>query len=230
MVSCKVNPARCAADALAETDFVLSLVTADQALAVATSYAAFLKKGALWIDMNSVAPATKREASRVIENVGGSYLDAAILAPVQPAELNAPILVSGAQSTPALAALVDFGFTGARSVGIEIGKASAIKMIRSIMVKGIEALTAEMMEAAKAAGVVDEVLNSLNASTPPIDWQERAAYNLERMATHGARRAAEMEESAATLLDLGVEPTMTRGTVLRQSEAAARVASKRDVA
>jgi 3-hydroxyisobutyrate dehydrogenase-like beta-hydroxyacid dehydrogenase len=113
------------------------------------------------------------------------------------------------------------GFTDVRVVGAEVGRASAIKMIRSVMVKGIEALSAEMMLAAAAAGVTDEVLASLDASEQAKPWAERVAYNVERMTTHGARRAAEMEESAKTLTALGVEPVMTSGTVERQRRAAA---------
>lgn len=230
MVSCGVEPAGDARRALEHADAVLSLVTADQAQAAASSYAPFLKEGALWIDMNSVAPATKRGASDQIVSHGGSYVDAAILSPVRPSAMGVPVLLSGPAQSAALELLAEFGFTNIRSAGSEIGTAAAIKMVRSIMIKGIEALTAEMMEAASAANVVDEVLSSLNASTPPADWRERATYNLERMATHGARRAAEMEEVVATLLDLGVEPTMARAAVFRQSEAAMEKASKRDVA
>jgi hypothetical protein len=90
------------------------------------------------------------------------------------------------------------------------------------MVKVIEALTVEMMLAAEAAGVADEVLASLDASEKPRPWAQRAAYNLERMATHGHRRAAEMEESVRTLAALGVEPIMTAGTVRRQREQAGK--------
>ena len=230
MVSCGVQPTTDARSALENADVALSLVTADQAEKAAQAYAPFLKLGALWIDMNSVAPSTKRSASEHITSHGGSYVDAAILAPVQPSALSVPVLLSGHRQAEAAAALADAGFANVSSAGDEIGKASAIKMIRSVMVKGIEALTAEMMEAAQKADVADEVLGSLNASASASDWRERAAYNLERMARHGARRAAEMEEVAATLLDLGVEPTMTRGTVQRQSEAALRATQKRDVA
>ena len=118
--------------------------------------------------------------------------------------------------------LAELGFTNLRIVGAEVGRASAIKMIRSVMVKGIEALTDEMMAAAAAAGVADEVLASLDASEAARPWAQRAAYNLERMATHGARRAAEMEESAKTLQSLGVEPLLTRATVQRQRAAATK--------
>ena len=221
MAEAGVFAAANAAEALAGAPLVLSLVTADQALAVARDYAPFLAPGALWCDLNSVAPETKRAAAMAIEAAGGRYVDVAVLAPVDPARLNVPLLVAGAGADEAVAALSAVGFAKVRSVGVEVGRASAIKMIRSVMVKGVEALTAEMMLAAEAAGVVDEVLASLDASEKAHGWAERAAYNLERMATHGVRRAAEMEEAARTLAALGVEPVMTTGTVRRQHIAAA---------
>jgi 3-hydroxyisobutyrate dehydrogenase-like beta-hydroxyacid dehydrogenase len=205
-----------AADALAGADLVFSLVTADAALAAAQDYAPLLKPGALWCDMNSVAPETKCLAALAVEAVGGRYVDVAVLAPVDPARLAVPLLLSGPAAGEAEIALRAAGFAQIRVVGAEVGRASAIKMIRSVMVKGIEALTAEMMLAARAADVEDEVLASLDASEKARSWYDRAAYNLERMVTHGARRAAEMEESTKTLVALGVEPLMTRGTVARQ--------------
>ena len=211
-----------AAAALGGAPLVLSLVTADQALAAAEVCAPHLAPGALWCDGNSVAPATKRAAAAAVEAAGGRYVDMAVLAPVDPARLAVPVLLSGEAALDAQSALAALGFTNIRVVGSQVGEASAIKMIRSVMVKGIEALTDEMMAAASAAGVTDEVLASLDASDKPQGWPQRAAYNLERMATHGARRAAEMEESAKTLLALGVEPLMTRSTVQRQRDAAAQ--------
>lgn len=211
-----------AAEALAGAPLVISLVTADQALSAARAYAAHLAPGALWCDGNSVAPETKRAAAAAIDAAGGHYVDMAVLAPVDPAALRVPLLLAGEHAAEAETRLRALGFTSIRIVGSEIGHASAIKMIRSVMVKGIEALTDEMMQAAEAAGVADEVLASLDASEKPEPWAVRAAYNRERMATHGARRAAEMEQSAATLSALGIEPVMTRGTVQRQRAAAGR--------
>jgi len=205
-----------ARDALISADLVLSLVTADSALAVAEDYAGWLREGALFCDMNSVAPQTKRAAAHAVEAAGGRYVDVAVLAPVHPARLKVPLLVSGPAAPEAAQALGEAGFVNVRVVGDEVGRASAIKMIRSVMVKGVEALTAEMMLAATRAGVVEDVLASLDASEKTDSWLSRAAYNIERMTTHGLRRAAEMEESARTLEDLGVEPLMTRGTVARQ--------------
>lgn len=211
-----------AEDALSDADIVLCLVTADSALPAARDYAALIKPNALWCDMNSVAPDTKRAAALAIEAAGGRYVDVAVLAPVNPARMNVPLLLSGKAAGPAETLLRAAGFSNARIVGSDIGRASAIKMIRSIMVKGIEALTAEMMLAASAAGVVDEVLSSLDASEKPQSWFARAGYNIERMTTHGARRAAEMEESCKTLIGLGIEPVMTSGTVTRQREQAGK--------
>lgn len=228
-----VNPARRAAmeeagvvacatadSALAPAGLVLSLVTADAALPVAHDYAALLAPGALFCDMNSVAPETKRAAAAAVEAAGAHYVDVAVLAPVHPARLKVPLLVAGPRAEEAALALREAGFVNVRVVGEEVGRASAIKMIRSVMVKGIEALTAEMVLAATRAGVVDEVLASLDASEKGDSWFVRAPYNIERMATHGLRRAAEMEESAKTLAALGVEPLMTGGTVARQRQQA----------
>ena len=195
---------------------VLSLVTADQALAAAENAAPHIAAGALYCDMNSVAPATKRRAAMVIEKAGGRYVDVAVMAPVDPARLAVPLLMSGPPAEEGAAALKNAGFTHVKVIAGEVGRASSVKMIRSVMVKGIEALTAEMMLAARAADVEREVLASLGDN-----WREKAAYNLERMATHGTRRAAEMEESAKTLTALGIDPVMTRGTIIRQREMAA---------
>jgi 3-hydroxyisobutyrate dehydrogenase-like beta-hydroxyacid dehydrogenase len=206
------------AQALAGAGLVLSLVTADQAVAAVKESAPNLQPGAIWCDMNSVAPETKREAAKAIEAFNGRYVDVAVLSPVHPADLAVPLLLSGDCAADAERMLHDIGFSNLQCVGAEIGRASSIKMIRSIMIKGIEALNAEMMAGAWAAGVFDEVIASLDASEQTMTWQTRSAYNLERMATHGLRRAAEMEEVAKTLIALGVEPVMTKGTIRRQRE------------
>ncbi len=204
------------ADAVRDAPLILSLVTADQALAVATAAAAIIAPGALYCDMNSVAPDTKRAAAAVIDAAGGCYVDVAVMAPVDPARLSVPLLVSGMQAEAAKTALTALGFTRIDIVGGEIGRASSIKMIRSVMVKGIEALTAECALAATAAGVSAEVLASLDASDRARPWAARVDYNLDRMMIHGLRRAAEMEEVVKTLDALGTGSAMTRGTVLRQ--------------
>jgi 3-hydroxyisobutyrate dehydrogenase-like beta-hydroxyacid dehydrogenase len=205
-----------AAEALAGATAVLSLVSADQALPAALACAGLLAPNALWLDMNSVAPATKRDAATAIEAAGGRYVDVAVMAQVDPLRLAVPLFVSGSHADAGAAMLTAIGFSDVRVVGDRIGAASAIKMIRSVMVKGLEALTTECVLAAEAAGVRDVVIASLDASWPGTGWAAKADYNLDRMMVHGLRRAAEMEEAVKTLDALGTGSTMTRGTVERQ--------------
>jgi 3-hydroxyisobutyrate dehydrogenase-like beta-hydroxyacid dehydrogenase len=199
--------------AVTGADAILSLVTADQALAAAQETATSIARDALFFDMNSVAPDTKREAASAIHAAGGRYVDVAIMAPVNPQKLAVPLLVSGPHAEAGVAALMTLGFSNVRSVGDQVGRASTIKMLRSVMYKGVEALTAECLIACERAGVTDEVLGSFGN-----DWSSGADYRLDRMMMHGTRRSAEMAESVKTLEALGVEPLMTRGTVERQRE------------
>jgi 3-hydroxyisobutyrate dehydrogenase-like beta-hydroxyacid dehydrogenase len=204
--------------ALHGAQLILSLVTADQAGEVAKSAARSVAPGAIFCDLNSVSPGTKQAGAEAVERGGGRYVDIAIMAPVNPARLGVPLLLSGPSATEAHRLLCALGFSNARVIGSKVGQASAVKMIRSVIVKGIEALTAEAMLAAEAAGIAGEVLQSLDDSDRRSSWADRADYNLERMMTHGVRRAAEMEEVAATLEALGTEPLLTRATTQRQRD------------
>ena len=167
------------------------------------------------------------ETVSLIEAAGGRYVDVAVMAPVDKG-LGVPLLVSGPHALAAQPLLEALGFADVRVVGDEVGRASAIKMIRSVMIKGIEALSDECAAAAEAAGVLDEVVASLDASEKRAGWADRFAYNRERMAAHGLRRAAEMKEVASTLRGLGVEPVMSEATVRRQHAAGAQGQTRRN--
>ena len=197
---------------------ILSLVTTGEALNAAQDAAKHIAAGSIYFDMNSVSPATKRSAAKVIEAAGGYYVDAAVMSPVHSARLAAPVLLSGPHGSKGERVLREIGFESLRCVGSQVGDASAIKMVRSVLVKGIEALTAEAMMAAFAAGVAEEVLNSLDASELNMSWSDRANYNLDRMMLHGSRRADEMDEVVRTLESLGVEAALTRETARKQRE------------
>ncbi len=211
-----VTGAATLADAMSLATSVISVVTADEALSAAQNAAQHICPDAYYFDMNSVAPDTKRAAALAIEGRGGCYVDVAVMAPVYPAQLAVPLRLSGPHAHAGASLLRQLGFSDVGVLAGDVGRASSVKMIRSVMIKGIEALTAEMLLAGDAAGVSDEVLASLGG-----DWATSAAYNLERMTTHGLRRAAEMEEAVKTLVALGIDPVMTRGTVIRQRGMAA---------
>lgn len=207
------------ADAVAQADAVFSTVTAGSALAVAEAVAGIPadERPVLqtFFDMNSVAPSTKQQEASLLEAVGVAYIDTAVMAPIHPRLHRTPILLAGPDAQDQLQRLTGWGMD-AQVVGSAVGRASSIKMLRSVMIKGLEALTAEMGLAAEKAGVSEEVIASLNASFPGTDWGQKTAYNLERMTTHGVRRAEEMEEVVKTLRDLGISPELTEGTVRRQ--------------
>lgn len=206
-----VTEAETIADALAGADAVFCVVTADQALAAAEAAAPLLAKGALWFDCNSCSPGTKRRAAKAIEATGGRYVDVAVMAPVNPKKHHVPLLISGPHAEVADSVLRALDMKP-RCVGDDIGRASSIKMLRSVMIKGMEALVAECFLSARRAGVEEEVIGSLEASDPDIKWRSRGAYNLERMMVHGARRAAEMEEVARTVNELGLGGDMAAAT------------------
>ncbi len=212
MAKCGVGLGEDCGEVLATCDVILSLVTADQALDAAREYAPYLPQEAMWLDMNSVAPQTKAMAAEAIEAVNVRYIDVAIMAPVDQG-LDVPLLVAGNKADKAVEILETLGFTDARAVGKTVGRASAIKLCRSIMVKGVEALTAEMVLAASQAGVLDEVFDSLDASEKQVSWAERANYNLDRILIHGGRRSAEMIEAAEMLRSMGAMAAMSDQTV-----------------
>ena len=199
------------AAALADARAVFCLVTADRAVEAAEQAAPFLRPGAFWFDGNSCSPGAKRRAAGIVAAAGARYVDVAIMAPVYPGRHRTPLLVAGPHADAAAAVLAALDMT-AKVAGAVVGDASSIKMIRSVMIKGMEALTAECLLAARRAGVEAQVLASLGASNPAIDWPRQAAYNLERMMVHGRRRAAEMHEVAATLAELGLPNGLARAT------------------
>lgn len=201
--------------ALVGADLVFCTVTADQAVNAAKAAAPELGQGAIWCDLNSCAPSSKHISANVIESAGGRYVDVAVMSPVHPKLNMSPLLVAGPHAVDT-AKLLESLPMSPRVIDGPVGAASSIKMIRSIMVKGLEALTAECTLAAVAAGVEEEVLGSLMKSHPGTDWDVQAAYNFERSIVHGARRAAEMEEVVKTLSDLGLPQDMANSTILWQ--------------
>jgi 3-hydroxyisobutyrate dehydrogenase-like beta-hydroxyacid dehydrogenase len=211
-----VRCAGSAAEAVRGVDVVVSAVTAASSVEAAHSVKPHLARNPFFLDINSVSPGRKQETARLLGDAA-RYVDVAVLAPIHPARHQTPMLLAGPHTQEIAPVLGALGMR-ANVAGAEIGAAAAIKMVRSVMIKGIEALTLECFLAASRAGVVEEVAASMKNNYPGLDWAKIVPYNLERMAAHGERRAAEMEDSADTLRELGVEPLMTMATVRRQRE------------
>lgn len=201
-------------DATEGSLIIFSAVTAAESLNVAAAVAQYIGPQQLFLDLNSVSPNTKRAAMAEIEHAGGNYIDVAVMAPYPPARLKTPLLLSGVHARSVGEWLLTHGFNS-KVHSNTVGEASAIKMCRSVMIKGLEALTAECLSAARQYGVEKEVLTSLHASFPSLGWDAQFPhYLISRIAEHGKRRAEEMREVVKTLEDVGVAPNMSSGTVL----------------
>ncbi|GLU34167.1 DUF1932 domain-containing protein [Trinickia caryophylli] len=197
------------ADAIRGADLIVSAVTAASDLEVAAGVAAAIAPGQVFLDINSVSPATKTHGCTVIEAAGGRFVESAVMAPVPPYGIAVPMLLGGRDAEAVADALRALGFD-ARAVSTKVGVASAAKMCRSVMIKGIEALTVECLSAARVYGADEIVLASLRETFDKFRTNaDLPGYLISRVAEHGRRRAAEMREVAETLRDAGIEPSMS---------------------
>ncbi len=201
MVSAKVDAIR--PEMFGHADWIISAVTADQSLLAAESIAKHISQGQVYIDINSVSPSRKQATAALVAAKGAHYIDMAVMAPVIPKGHATPTLIAGERAEDIAETLTALGFDF-RNVGVEPGQATAIKMVRSLFVKGLEAITVETLLAAEASGCYDDILSSLRGSFPGLDWDTLPGYQFERSIRHGKRRAAEMRESAATISELGL--------------------------
>jgi len=206
-----------AADAARGADIIVSAVTAASSLEAARSVEPHLTGNPYFLDINSVSPGRKKETETLLGSKA-RYVDVAILAPIHPARHQTPLLLAGPHAETVMPLLIDELEMRGAIAGDEVGQAAGLKMIRSVMIKGIEALTLECFLAARRYGIVDEVAASLKNNYPTLDWNKVIEYNIERMASHGVRRADEMDQVAATLRELGIEPLMASATSTRQRE------------
>lgn len=206
--------------AAAGADILISAVTASAAETVARQAAAYLKPGQVFLDINSAAPTTKKRAAHHVEAVGASYVEGAVMAAVAKPGIQVSILAGGRAAAATAGKLNALGMN-LTAVSIEHGRASAMKLCRSIMIKGIEALIVECAAASKAWDVEKEVFDSLTGTFPSIDWPAQAEYMAERVATHGIRRASEMREAAEMLADLGRNADLARAVADAQQRGAA---------
>jgi 3-hydroxyisobutyrate dehydrogenase-like beta-hydroxyacid dehydrogenase len=211
-----VKPADTFDSAVEDASLVISAVTAASSADVARAASQTLHAGQIFLDINSCSPATKRGNAQAVQSSGADYVEAAVMAPVPPQRLKVPMLLGGRRAAELEPVLRRLGLN-ATTVSDQIGVASAVKMCRSIIIKGLESLTIESMLAARRFGAEQEVLASLQATFPQMGWQDKLPdYLVSRVAEHGRRRAAEMREVAHTLEDVGMEPTMALATALRQ--------------
>jgi len=214
--SAKVRACDDLAEAVRCADLVISAVTASCAADVARSTAPFLRSGQIYLDINSVSPDTKLSIASVLNESPASFVEAAVMAPVSPQRLKVPMLLGGAHAAMAAERLAAIGLN-VKAISDRVGVASAIKMCRSIIIKGLEAITMESMFTARRYGAEKQVLDSLAATYPGMGWDATLPdYLISRVAEHGKRRAAEMREAAQAVADAGLEPLTALASAQRQ--------------
>ena len=197
------------AEAVAGQDLVICAVTAGSAVQAARASMAGLKRGAFYVDVNSVSPGTKRHVWEIVKNACGRFVEASIMSTISPRGLRSPILLGGRYTAEFSAAMAPLGLD-LTPVGEDVGRAASIKMCRSIVIKGLEAIMVDLARAAPRAGVGEGVLASLAASYPGMPWADIMGYMPPRVARHGQRRAAEMREAALMLEELGLSGAFAR--------------------
>ncbi|HTO47683.1 MAG TPA: DUF1932 domain-containing protein [Burkholderiales bacterium] len=205
---------------LERADVVIAAVTASQAHAVAVEAAGSIRPGTWFVDLNSASPGTKADSSRLIDGAGGRFVESAVMTSVPPYGIKVPMLLGGvhAQAIKALLAPLDFNM---EVVADRVGVASAIKMCRSIVIKGLEAIVVESFTTARRYGVEAHVLASLRETFPTLDWEQQGSYLFSRAAQHGKRRAEEMREVAITVREAGFDPQLSAAIAAKQDEVAA---------
>lgn len=217
--------------AVSGASLVVSAVTAAQDVAAAESVAAHLESDAFFLDLNSVSPSVKQQAQAVIGTGRGRYVEAVVMAPIAPKRIASPILLGGPHAREFATLAQEIGFSGAHVFSDAVGQASAAKMCRSVIIKGLEALLMESLVAARHYRVEDSVIDSLHNLLPGHDWRSLALYMISRSLLHGARRSEEMREVALTVGDSGVQPWMSSACAERQQWAAQfrEIASQQDL-
>ncbi|MDY6948656.1 MAG: DUF1932 domain-containing protein [Pseudomonadota bacterium] len=215
-----VRAASSAGAAVADADLIVSAVTAEQDLAAIRSVLGELKRAAYFLDVNSVSPGVKVQGADLIEATGARYVEAAIMSPISPLRVASPMLFGGKYAMTFLPLAQQLGFAGAELFSDQVGRASAAKMCRSVMIKGMEALLTESLLAARHYGVESTVIDSLRNLFPGTDWAGQARYMISRSLVHGRRRAEEMREVAQTVTEAGLQPHMSAACAQRQDWAA----------
>lgn len=206
------------------SELVISAVTASNTLAVAEEAAPCLRPGAIFLDLNSASPGTKQRAAEAVEARGAHYVEAGVMTSVPPYGIRVPMLLGGARAGALSRVLAGWGMH-AKPVSDQLGVASAIKMCRSVMIKGLEALVIESYATARAYGVEDHVLPTLQETFPSIDWEKQGAYFFSRVVQHGKRRAEEMREAANTVREAGFAPLMAAAIADKQQWVADQAAA-----
>ena len=196
-------------DVVSESDVIMSILVPGAAREIASQVANALRATSadvLFVDCNAVAPSTARDVARIIESAGGRMVDAGIIGP-PPTRPGNRFYASG-PGTKEFATLNQYGLD-IRPLPGEVGQASGLKVCYAAMTKGLQALGLELLVAADAMGLHDELAAEQAESMSTVrGWIERS---IPTMPPKAHRWVSEMEEIAQAFADLGMTPKLFQG-------------------
>lgn len=193
--------------ALSDADLVICAVQGEHALEAAKAAAPLLKKGAHYLDLCTVTGRMSDENRTSIEAVGGRYIDIAVMGGFFRQGIKAPMLVAGEDVEPVVAWMNANGFE-AKVLGPKPGSASSVKMIRSVLIKGVEALGVEAYVTAERQGILKEVMECMG-DVDQASFGKFVGMLVQTHIVHAHRRWEEMGLVGQTLRETGVDPLMT---------------------
>jgi len=197
-------------EALSDADLVICAVQGENALEAAASAAPLMKKGAHFLDLCTVTGKMADEDRAAIEAAGGRYVDVAVMGGFFKSGIKAKMLVAGADAEAAVIWMNANGFD-AKALGPKPGSASSVKMLRSVMMKGVESLAVESLVTAQRQGILEEVLACFS-DADQLPFRDFIATLVQTHVVHAHRRWEEMGLVAKTLRETGVDPLMTETT------------------
>ena len=194
-------------ESLRAADLVICAVQGEHALAAAQSAAPLLKPGTHYLDLCTVTGRMSDEDRAAIETAGATYVDIAVMGGFFKQGIKAPMLAAAAAVEPVVAWMNDNGFD-VRVLGTKPGSASSVKMLRSVLIKGVEALGVEALVTAQRQGILEEVLDCLG-DADQMPFRDFIAMLVQTHIVHAHRRWEEMGLVGRTLRETGVDPLMT---------------------
>lgn len=201
-------------DDLSEADVIFSAVVVAVAAQTGEAISRIVRPGCLVVDINAATPRTKKHVAKAVEARGGVFADANLMGSVDLYGASVPLYTSGSGAERFADIFRPLGFR-IEVAGSEAGTAAAVKMLRSVVTKGMEALLVEALTAATLAGVRQETMRGLCDSMDATTFSKFLDMCVRSDVLHAERRAVEMDGVAAGLRELGFDPLMTAATTER---------------
>jgi len=201
-------------DVVTMCDIIMSVIPGAFALDAAKSVLNKIKPGKIFADMSTSLPSTKKIIDKLVNEKGGKFVDGGMMASLASTHYKVPIVVAGNGASDFIEALTPYGMN-IKKISDQAGDAISVKLVRSIYMKGIAALGAEMLEAANVLGVDKLVVDSISNTLDGKSFAFNNEYFVIASVWHGARQVHEMEDVTKMLEDIGVAPIMTRATKKR---------------